>query len=403
MTPTLPVPIARLQARQRGMTLIELMVGMVIGLLAVLVISQVAILYEGRKRTITSGSDAQVSGALSLMAIQRDLQDSGYGLAEGGAVGCPVRARHSSMAAGQLLRFVLAPAVITDGSDGAPDRIAVLLSRPADFAVPVRVVSDHPRDGQAFGIGTGSGLGLRQGHLMLAVPTTVPDPRPLASDETSWCSIFNLTATPDAESTSLAHAADSSGPWNPDAGSTPVFPGTTGVSVAYPTDSLLLNLGTLTRRTYCISGLGDDCDSAGRPQVPLNLRQISFSSSTARDSVEDLHPQVVQLQAVYGIDSNGNDRIVDQWSATAPTTAAGWRQIIALRVAVVTRSVQDERRPDRSGDKVVTPDLPVWHPDGSTAEDLRVDRVVGDPWRNYRYKVYETVVPLRNMLWQAAS
>ena len=161
MTPTLPVPIARLQARQRGMTLIELMVGMVIGLLAVLVISQVAILYEGRKRTITSGSDAQVSGALSLMAIQRDLQDSGYGLAEGGAVGCPVRARHSSMAAGQLLRFVLAPAVITDGSDGAPDRIAVLLSRPADFAVPVRVVSDHPRDGQAFGIGTGSGLGLR--------------------------------------------------------------------------------------------------------------------------------------------------------------------------------------------------------------------------------------------------
>ena len=40
MTPTLPVPIARLQARQRGMTLIELMVGMVIGLLAVLVISQ---------------------------------------------------------------------------------------------------------------------------------------------------------------------------------------------------------------------------------------------------------------------------------------------------------------------------------------------------------------------------
>lgn len=41
---------------QRGVTLIELMIGMVIGLLAVLVISQVAILYEGRKRTITSGA-----------------------------------------------------------------------------------------------------------------------------------------------------------------------------------------------------------------------------------------------------------------------------------------------------------------------------------------------------------
>lgn len=52
---------------------------------------------------------------------------------------------------------------------------------------------------------------------------------------------------------------------------------------------------------------------------------------------------------------------------------------------------------------MITPDPPVWHPDGSTPEDLRVDRVVGDQWRNYRYKVYETVVPLRNMLWQAAS
>ena len=59
---------------QRGVTLIELMIGMVIGLLAVLVISQVAILYEGRKRTITSGADAQASGALALMAIQRDMR-----------------------------------------------------------------------------------------------------------------------------------------------------------------------------------------------------------------------------------------------------------------------------------------------------------------------------------------
>ena len=73
-----------------------------------------------------------------------------------------------------------------------------------------------------------------------------------------------------------------------------------------------------------------------------------------------------------------------------------------MRVAVVTRSVQDERRPDRAAEQPVTPDLPVWHPDGSTAETLRVDQVVGSGWRNYRYKVFETVIPLRNLLWQAA-
>ncbi|MDQ5896936.1 MAG: type pilus assembly protein PilW [Pseudomonadota bacterium] len=399
----LPLPSMPRPARARGVTLIELMIGMVIGLLVVLVISQTALLFENRKRAITSGSDAQVSGALALMTMQRELQDSGYGLADGGAIGCPVRAHHSSMAAGALLRFTLAPAVITDGAAGAPDRIAIVLSKPTNAAVPLRVISDHTRDASAFSVNTGSGLGLSQGDLMLAVPATVPDPQALASSETSWCSVFNLSATPATDSTTLVHASDANGPWNPDAASTVLFPGTTSTSVAYGTGSVLLNLGTLTRRTYCISGLGDDCDSGGSPLVPLNLRQISFSSSTAKESVEDLYPQVVQLQAVYGIDSSGNDRIVDQWTATAPTTAAGWRQVIAVRIAVATRSVQDERRPDLNSTQVVTSELPVWHPDGSTAESLRVDLTVGSQWQNYRYRVYEMVVPLRNMLWQAAS
>ncbi|MFO1275736.1 MAG: PilW family protein [Sphaerotilus natans] len=387
---------------QRGVTLIELMIGMVIGLLAVLVISQVAILYEGRKRTITSGADAQASGALALMAIQRDIQTSGYGLAEGGAIGCPVRARHSGMAAGAVLRFTLAPVVITDGANGAPDSIGVLMSRPGDFAVPIRTTSDHARGASVFKVGSGAPLGLKQGSLMLAVPVPTPDPKPLASEESTWCSVFNLSETPAADATTLAHATGTTGPWNQDLSGEPVFPGATSTDIAYASGSLLLNLGSLTRRTFCISGRGGDCDAPGAPLVPLNLRQISLDSATAKDKAEDLHPQVVQLQAVYGLDTTGADQIVDQWTATSPTTAAGWRQVIAVRVAVVTRSVQDERRPDRAAEQPVTPDLPVWHPDGSTAETLRVDQVVGSGWRNYRYKVFETVIPLRNLLWQAA-
>ena len=67
---------------------------MLIGLLAILVISQVLLVSEGQKRTTTVGSDSQVNGALSLYTIQRDIQTAGYGFTSSPAiVGCPISAR----------------------------------------------------------------------------------------------------------------------------------------------------------------------------------------------------------------------------------------------------------------------------------------------------------------------
>ena len=76
---------ARLPTRRpgvpRGFTLVELMVGLLIGLLASLAVMQVMWSSEGQKRTTTSGSDAQVDGALALSALQRAIQPAGYGFA----------------------------------------------------------------------------------------------------------------------------------------------------------------------------------------------------------------------------------------------------------------------------------------------------------------------------------
>jgi type IV pilus assembly protein PilW len=81
-------------SHQRGVTLIELMVGMVIGMLAILVISQVLLVSEGQKRTTTGGADAQVNGALALYTLQRDIQTAGYGFTSSPAlIGCPINAR----------------------------------------------------------------------------------------------------------------------------------------------------------------------------------------------------------------------------------------------------------------------------------------------------------------------
>ncbi|MDP3688915.1 MAG: prepilin-type N-terminal cleavage/methylation domain-containing protein, partial [Sulfurimicrobium sp.] len=63
-----------------GFSLVELMVGMVIGLLATLVIMQVFSVFEGQKRSTTGGADAQTNGSVAIYTIQREASMAGYGL-----------------------------------------------------------------------------------------------------------------------------------------------------------------------------------------------------------------------------------------------------------------------------------------------------------------------------------
>jgi len=149
----------------RGVTLIELMVGLAIGLLATLVIAQVLTVSEGRRRTTVSGSDAQVSGSLALYSVQREVEMSGYGVTTAVAgLGCPIKAQKN----GVDYTFTLAPLLITQGANGAPDTLQMMGSAKLSFSVPARVVVDHPRTAANFFVNTT--LGAQVGDLMIAVP-----------------------------------------------------------------------------------------------------------------------------------------------------------------------------------------------------------------------------------------
>jgi type IV pilus assembly PilW-like protein len=111
----------------------------------------------------------------------------------------------------------------------------------------------------------------------------------------------------------------------------------------------------------------------------------------------------VNLKAQYGVDSNCNgvltwETATGPWSAanvaalplpaTPPFCVAGvpsLRQIQAVRIAIVTRSAQYEKDPVTMG--------PLKMFDDTVSMSLTTDET------HYRYKVLETVVPLRNALW----
>lgn len=357
---------------QRGFTLIELMVGMVIGLLATVVIAQVLVVSEGRRRTTVSGSEAQVNGALALYAVQRDVQMAGYGLTAAVAgIGCAIKAQHN----GVDYNLTLAPVIITDGASGAPDRVQVMSSAKQSYSVPSRVVTDHPRTAANFFVNTT--VGTADGDLMIAVPKTI--------DANNWCSMFSVSGT--SGTSQVLHVDGPSGPWNQPGGQS-VFP-----AAGYPAGSYLVNLGQFATREIAVS-------------ATQALEVTTFNTTGAATATDELFPDIVNLQAFYGKDTNG-DGVVDTYDNVTPTTAAGWQQLRSVRIAVVARSEQREK----DGDFTAT--QPLWdvgtatsvtgavacHGGASNCVTLKVDHL--PEWQRYRYKVYDSVVPLRNLLWRS--
>jgi len=85
--------------------------------------------------------------------------------------------------------------------------------------------------------------------------------------------------------------------------------------------------------------------------------------------------------------------------------------VLAIRVGLLVRGRQFERNRDSDSTVVanpVTPAVPTWAGSG-VGSDFVMTNVDGTPdapatagpnnWRYYRYRVYERVIPLRNMIW----
>lgn len=68
------------RAAAGGFSLVEVLVGVVIGLIGVLVMLQLLAVSQAQRRTTTSGGDAQQSGMIALYLLEHDLRQAGYGI-----------------------------------------------------------------------------------------------------------------------------------------------------------------------------------------------------------------------------------------------------------------------------------------------------------------------------------
>ena len=364
----------RLSLRHKGFSLVELLVGMAIGLVVTLIIYQVMSTFEGIKRTTTTGSGTQINGAFSLTAIERDIRAAGYGMPTADIMPCTAYFTYSSTAGSPVAGFSGTPVRITSGGNaaGASDGITVLWGdsvRSNVRNILTQTVQLNPNggvlyDAQASTNVAVSGLG---GFYWL-------------TDDVGNCALLQRTNAAGGLVIQHAAAAASAGQpiYNP-----PNAAGA-GWATTYNTNPRVFDTGALTQRSYSV----------------VNGALTSQDAFTTTDNIV-LATNIVALKAQYGI-SNPGVQDVSAWvgatGAWAAPSAANFKRIKAIRFAVVARSPLSEKPAVAGGACATTTVAPTSWPAGP-AIDLS-----NDPnWRCYRYRVFQTIVPLRNVLWANLS
>jgi len=391
--------------RETGMSLIELMVGAAIGLIGIVIITHIYLTNEQHKRTTTAAGGAQTNGAIALYLLEREIRQAGFGLNSSYAFtcncdqitndGCSALQYHydgkfTFPPNGSLTNarnsLSLYPFIITDfiGPGGAgPDTLSVFSGSDNERALSTTLMetmltsgADIKPDGYA-GFEKDDFIVLQQVKPGPAYP----------------CALYKVTGV-DTTSGILKHDFDALSPWNPPGG---------GPLPTFDRDvTRIFNLGPRPNwKTFGIKYNAPTYDiNYGKLQVTDQFKVLTVPGAQS----EDVMDGIVDLQAQYGKDLNGNG-VVESWewtkvlSRNAPLNfdAIDITQVIAVRLAVLARD-DHYHKPSTAGgacEATTAANRPTW----AGGAFLTFDAPGALP-SCYKYRVFETVIPLRNMIWR---
>jgi type IV pilus assembly protein PilW len=380
-------------ARQRGLSVVELMVSVVIGLLAVMFATRLMVNGEQSKAASVGGSDAMQNGMLALFSLNTDASQAGWGLNDELVNGCDTRLTDTqgftlaSAARDGAATTPLAPAVIADGGQGSDT--LTLYSGSGMAGVGSTRVWQNYIGGTTIGVDSVAPFGFNAGDVIVVAPEPAG----------AGCAMAQLSAAPAASALQIA----------------------AGTAWRYNTGNLgtlynggqarVFNLGPANRLSFHTWSVANGV---------LQLRATDMAGAGARPQA--VVGNVVALKAQYGFDTRAGSAFapkdgmrVGRWSAAmidadgdGSTGAPGdWQRIAALRIAVVARAAVPERPAARQATcTATTAPLTVFGsavPAGVAASPVQVALAVPNDaisWTCYRYRVFETIVPIRNAGWR---
>jgi type IV pilus assembly protein PilW len=372
--------------RAAGFSLIELMVAMAIGLVLSLAVSRVLITSQESKLTTTSVNDVNQTGGYLAYVLDRMVRSAGSGYAQRRAnFGCLLNASRSASTilpratalpapfASVSGSFRLAPVLIYRGAGQAGSDVVAVMSGTAGFGeAPLPVITGSATTTRVLLPNT---VGYRSNDLVL-----------LADDALAACMVQQISST-------FAESGDQTLPL---AGT--YFDATGNnvnlVDFGVSGSSVAMALGrvgspALNPPEFRLFGVGSNA----------TLFSYDLLDIDGSDTPVPVAEGVVELRAIYGVDTDGNGTL-DSWVSpgTAPYTSAALLDgsnasrlrlagIVAVRLGMILRTNLPEK------DNVGRASITLFSGLAGT-----VTRNFTGSELNYRYRSLEVTVPLRNML-----
>lgn len=334
---------------QAGFTLVEIMVGLVIGMLVSIVIVQVLSTFEAQKNTTTGTADAQTNGSIALFSMGREIQQAGFALLP--VTDSPLECTTITFGGPSTNISItsITPITIVNGvaapGVSASDSITIRYGTSPSGGIPAQITAAPV--GLAVPVQTNFGCAVQDVSLIITGST---------------CAISRVSALTGATSVTLED------------------------TTAALSGANLSCLGAWNTVTYAINN--GNLERNGQPSMS----------------------GIVNLQAQYGISAAGlpstdpNFNQIAQWvDAVAVLNTTDRNRIKAIRIAVVARSPKMESTAVTIACNSLTAAAPAglcaW--EGSVASPAPlIDLSANDPnWLRYRYRVFDTIIPLRNVMW----
>ena len=351
-----------LHARQRGVTLVEIMVGMVVALLIALAATGSAAVFTASQRQGIGAGGMSVNVNTALAALKGEAATAGLGFFGDSKFLCYAL----DLSVGTSVKYdatSFAPVRIT--ADGSNSKLDMMYATSVDSGANVMLQ------------GTSDGTSATLASLLPAVNGQAVLLSPGTPGATKPCVVRTVTAITDATDTSPQQLTFGGGGTYNGASFT-----TTPSFTADPGKDRIALIGNLHWSRYSVS--------SGKLILE---RPLDGSSAT-------LMRNVVAFRVQYGITGTGaGDTTLAGWQAASGTdftsiSGATVERVRALRIGLVTRSPQREKA-NSSGNCEASAAKPTLF--GATVEPDVSD------WQCWRFRSAVVIVPLRNFTWRGEA
>lgn len=348
--------------RMRGMTLIEMMVALALGLIVVAAVGYIYISGLQSYRTQETMARLQEGGRFAFEILARNIRMAGSD-----ACGASSRA-NVVVGTDWYLNLYNAPLIGYENGSGLPtDIVGELANRDAitiiqaDNSAAYTITNHNPSSAQ-FDLSAPSDL--KEGEVLV-----------VCSSDGTHSAVFQMSGPNSATPSNVVHNTGVSGisPGNCSKKlGTPVpstctasTPASEGTEYTFPNGSRIMRLSSMT---YFIRN-----NPAGVPS--LYRQKLSLSGSSIATTAEELVEGVENMQIEYGVDTDTTDDATDKGlkveqyvNASAVTD---WSRVVSVKISLLMRTVEDN-----AADAPQTYRYPTPSSSAQTATDRRIRKVV---------------------------